>query len=513
MHRSNTIHKTLLRLQTFTHSIATMSTTTQSPGREKVSALIIGSGQAGTPLAVALANAGRRTILIERSNLGGTCVNVGCTPTKTMIASGRIAYLAGRASEYGIFQRAVGEGIAPVAEMERIRERKREIVERWRGGSEKRVAGVEELEVVKGEARFVGKKVVRVVLEGGRQKMEIEAEDIFVNVGERPAESHLPGLGTVDASRVLDSTSVMELDAVPERLIVLGGGYIGMEFGQLFARLKSKVTIVQRGKQLLPREDAEIAQAMYDICTEDGIEVLLNATAIKVSPSSPNGKDILLYYRSSDGSINQVSGSHLLIATGRTPNTDSLNLSATGIETTPRGHIIVSPTLQTSVPNVYALGDCHGGPAFTHVSYDDFRIIRANLIEKSAQAEKASTAQRENQIPYVVYTDPQLGHVGLHEAEARAKFPDKQIKTATMPMGSVARAVETAETRGLMKAVIDGKSGDILGFTCLGIEGGEVMSLVQVAMMGGLPWWRLRDAVFAHPTLAEGLNNLWGYLK
>jgi pyruvate/2-oxoglutarate dehydrogenase complex dihydrolipoamide dehydrogenase (E3) component len=507
MHRSKPIHTTLQRLQVLTHSIKTMS----SAKRESISALVIGSGQSGTPLAVALANAGLRTILIERSKLGGTCVNVGCTPTKTMIASGRIAYLAGRASEYGIFQRAVGEGIVPVAQMERIRQRKREIVERWRGGSEKRVAGVEGLEVIKGEARFVGEKVVRVVVEDGRQAREIEAEEIFVNVGERPADSHLPGLETVDASRVLDSTSVMELDTVPERLIVLGGGYIGMEFGQLFARLKSKVTIVQRGKQLLPREDAEIAQAMHDICAEDGIEVLLNATATKVSPSGPNGKDILLEYRNPDGTVHETCGSHLLIATGRTPNTDSLNLSATSIKTTPRGHIIVSPTLQTSVPHVYALGDCHGGPAFTHVSYDDFRIIRANLMEKVAHT--ASTTQRENQIPYVVYTDPQLGHVGLHEAEARLKFPDKQIKTATMPMGYVARAVETAETRGLMKAVVDVESGAILGFTCFGIEGGEVMSLVQVAMMGGLPWWRLRDAVFAHPTLAEGLNNLWGYLK
>jgi pyruvate/2-oxoglutarate dehydrogenase complex dihydrolipoamide dehydrogenase (E3) component len=479
--------------------------------RESISALIIGSGQAGTPLAVALANTGRRTILIERSHLGGTCVNVGCTPTKTMIASGRTAYLASRASEYGIFQRAVGEGIMPVAQMERIRERKREIVERWRGGSEKRVAGVEGLEVVMGEARFVGENVIRVVMEDGREEREIEAEKIFVNVGERPADSGLPGLQTVDASRVLDSTSVMELDVVPERLIVLGGGYIGMEFGQLFARLGSKVAIVQRGKQLLPREDAEIAQAMHEICTEDNIEVILNATATKVSPSSPNGNDILLEYHSSDCAVHETAGSHLLIATGRTPNTDSLNLSATSIKTTPRGHIIVSTTLQTSVPNVYALGDCHGGPAFTHVSYDDFRIIRANLIDKAART--ASTTQRENQIPYVVYTDPQLGHVGLHEAEARLKFPNKQIKTATMPMGYVARAVETAETRGLMKAVVDGASGEILGFTCFGIEGGEVMSLVQVAMMGGVPWWRLRDAVFAHPTLAEGLNNLWGYLK
>jgi len=483
-----------------------------SAGREVVSAIVIGSGQAGAPLAVALANVGRSTVLVERAHLGGTCVNVGCTPTKTMIASGRVAHLAGRASEYGIFQRAVGEGIVPVAQMARIRERKREIVQRWRSGSERRVAGVKGLEVVRGEASFVEEKVVRIAFPRDKTFFrEIEADEIFVNVGERPAASNLQGLDAVDASRVLDSTSIMELDIVPERLLVLGGGYIGMEFGQLFARLKSKVTIVQRGKQLLPREDAEIAQAVQQICKEDGIEVLLNATATRVSAIGADKKDILLEYRTSDGILHEISGSHLLIATGRTPNTDSLNLPAAGIETTSRGHIVVSLSLQTNVPGVYALGDCHGGPAFTHVSYDDFRIIRTNLIDKNAQP--TSTAQREGQVPYVVYTDPQLGHVGLHEAEAREKFSDKKIQIATMPMSYVARAVETAETRGLMKAVVDGESGAILGFTCLGIEGGEIMSLVQVATMGGLPYWKLRDAVFAHPTLAESLNNLWGYLK
>lgn len=477
-----------------------------------VSAIIIGSGQAGTPLAVALANAGRSTVLIERSNLGGTCVNVGCTPTKTMIASGRVAHLAGRASEYGIFQRAVGEGIVPVAQMERIRERKREIVQRWRSGSERRVAGVNGLQVIRGEASFVGEKVIRIPSPRDETSFrEIEAYEIFINVGERPATSDLQGLNSLDASRVLDSTSIMELDVVPQRLLVLGGGYIGMEFGQLFARLKSKVAIVQRGKQLLPREDAEIAQTMQDICKEDGIDVILNATATKVSATSDNKGDLLLEYRTSDGALHEISGSHLLIATGRTPNTDSLNLSAAGIETNSRGHIIVSPNLQTNVPGVYALGDCHGGPAFTHVSYDDFRIIRTNLIDENVQP--TPTAQRDGLVPYVVYTDPQLGHVGLHEAEAREKFPDRQIKTASMPMSYVARAVETAETRGLMKAVVDRETGAILGFTCLGIEGGEIMSLVQVAMMGELQYWKLRDAVFAHPTLAESLNNLWGYLK
>jgi pyruvate/2-oxoglutarate dehydrogenase complex dihydrolipoamide dehydrogenase (E3) component len=506
MQRNINSHIPVRRLQLLVRSITPMSA-----GREVVSAIVIGSGQAGTPLAVALANAGRSTVLIERANLGGTCVNVGCTPTKTMIASGRVAYLAGRASEYGIFQRAVGEGIVPIAQMERIRERKREIVQKWRSGSERRVAGVENLTVVRGEASFVGEKVVRVEFPHEDYVREIDAEEVFINVGERPATSDLQGLESVDASRVLDSTSIMELDAIPRRLLVLGGGYIGLEFGQLFARLRSKVTIVQRGKQLLPQEDPEIAQAVQGICKEDGIEIVLNATAVKVAATGADNTDILLEYRTTDGALHEASGSHLLIAIGRTPNTDSLNLSAAGVETTSRGHLIVSPSLQTNVPGIYALGDCHGGPAFTHVSYDDFRIIRTNLIDKAVQS--TSTMQRDGQVPYVVYTDPQLGHVGLHEDEARKKFPEKQIKTATMPMAYVARAVETAEARGLMKAVVDGESGAILGFTCLGIEGGEIMSLVQIVMMGGLPYWKLRDAVFAHPTLAESLNNLWGYLK
>jgi pyruvate/2-oxoglutarate dehydrogenase complex dihydrolipoamide dehydrogenase (E3) component len=506
MQRPVTIRTLISRTNNLARSLTTMSA-----GREVVSAIFIGSGQAGTPLAVALANAGRSTVLIERSNLRGTCVNVGCTPTKTMIASGRIAHLAGRASEYGVFQRAVGEGIVPVAQMERIRKRKREIVQKWRSGSEKRVAGVKGLQVIRGVASFVGKKVVKIAFpQHEESSREIEAEEIFINVGERPAKSDLQGLETVDASRVLDSTSIMKLNVLPQRLLVLGGGYIGMEFGQLFARLKIKVTIVQRGKQLLPQEDAEIAQAVQDICKEDGIEVILSATATLVSTTGPDNRDILLEYRTTDGALHETSGSHILIATGRTPNTDPLNLSATSVETTSRDHITVSPDLRTIMPGVYALGDCHGGPAFTHVSYDDFRIIRATLIDTNAQT--ASTAQREGQVPYIVYTDPQLGHVGLHEAEARRKFLQKQIKTAPMPMSYVARAVETAETRGLMKAVVDGESGAILGFTCLGIEGGEIMSLVQVAMMGELPYWRLSDAVFAHPTLAESLNNLWGYL-
>ena len=475
---------------------------------KKFDAVIIGSGQAGTPLASALAGSGRKTALIERSHLGGCCVNEGCTPTKTMIASGRVAYLAKRSSQdYGVWQGTKGEAIQPAVDMEKVRQRKRDIVDRFRGGSERRLKAVNNLEVIVGEASFSDAKSLSVKLAGG-DEVNVEAETFFINTGERPARPHLPISDSVDRLRILDSTSIQELAEVPEHLIVLGGGVIGMEFGQLFRRLGSEVTIVQRAKQLLPREDAEVADAVAQICEEDGIRVALNTTASSIDVGKDD-KSIVLSIKSASGEDGTVEGSHILLAAGRTPNTDMLNLSNAGVDINKRGHITVSPTLQTSKPHIYALGDVHGGPAFTHISYDDMRIIRANFINQRPNA--LTTENR--QIPYVVYMDPQLAHIGLHEAEARAANPGKLIQTATMPMSYVARALETDETRGLMKAVIDADSKQILGFTILGLEGGEVMSVVQMAMLGKLPYTALQDAVFAHPTLAESLNNLWGYLK
>ncbi|KAK3068753.1 hypothetical protein LTR53_013416, partial [Teratosphaeriaceae sp. CCFEE 6253] len=497
--------------------------------------IVIGSGQAGTPLATALAQSGRKTALVERSHIGGCCVNEGCTPTKTMIASGRVAYLAGRAGDYGVWQSSRtptyaalrghpdgttgpfhgAEKVAPVIDMVKVRQRKHDIVERFRGGSEARLKTIEGLEVVMGDAVFTAPNTLAVTSADGG-KLSLEAEAFFINTGERPLRPHLDGLEDILAgehsARVLDSTSIQELGEVPKKLVVLGGGYIGLEFGQLFRGLGSQVTVVQRAAQLAPREDAEVAAELRKICEEDGMEILTNAQA-KSLHSEPSGTHplVLTCAITSDGSTTekQVAGSHILLAIGRTPNTDTLGLPAAGVAVNDRGHITVNPTLQTSAPHIYALGDCHGGPAFTHTAYDDFRLLRANLID-AAEPQLSTTGRM---LPYVMYTDPQLGHIGLHEHEARRAFPDRRIQTATMPMSRVARALETAETRGLMKAVVDGDSGEILGFTCLGIEGGEVMSLVQVAMMGGLPYTRSREAVFAHPTLAESLNNLWGYLK
>ncbi|KAH6671563.1 hypothetical protein F5X68DRAFT_247287 [Plectosphaerella plurivora] len=470
--------------------------------------IVIGSGQSGTPLATAFAKAGKRTAMVERAHIGGTCINEGCTPTKTMIASGRAAYMTRRAGDYGV---KLPGSIS--VDMAAVRRRKRDIVESWSSGGEEKLrkAGVE---VIKGTGRFTGPKEIEVVLSEGGEVKTLTAESIVINTGEKPARPDLPGLDGIDAARVLNSTSVMELGEVPAHLVCVGGGYISLEFGQLFRRLGAEVTVVQRGKQLLPREDDDVAGEMLKIAREDGITVYLSSTVKAVAAGGKGGVDVSI--TTGSGEVAVVAASHVLLAAGRTPNTDELNLGAAGIETTSRGHIKVDEALKTSAADVYAIGDVHGGPAFTHISYDDFRILRANLLPAAVPATTpamtttgASFSRRAT--PYVVYTDPQLGHIGLHAKEAASG--GRKVKTATMPMGYVARAIETAEMRGLMKATVDAETGEILGFTCLGIEGGEIMAVVQTAMMGGLKWWDLEAAVWAHPSLAESLNNLWAYLE
>ena len=302
-----------------------------------------------------------------------------------------------------------------------------------------------------------------------------------------------------DSTRVpfLDNISIMELGAVPDHLLVLGGGYVGLEFGQLFRRFGSDVTIIQGANQLVTHEDPDVAEEVKKILSRDGIEIVLNAKATRVDQS---GGEIRLQILSG-GDSKTLTGSHLLVATGRTPNSDTLNLAAAGVGTDQRGFIKVNDRLETTAEGIYALGDIKGGPAFTHIAYDDFRIIRANLIEKKS----ASTKGR--QVPYCLFTDPQLGRVGLTESEARAQ--GRRIRVAKLPMTSVARALEVDETRGFMKAVVDAESNQILGAAILGIEGGEVMSVLETAMMGNLPYTALRDATYAHPTLTESLNNLF----
>ena len=450
-------------------------------------AIVIGSGQGGTPLCTALAEAGLRTALIERRHVGGTCVNEGCTPTKTMVASGRVAYLARRGPDYGIHTGDIR------VDMERVRQRKREIVDSFRNGSQKRIEKTANLDLIFGEANFTGPKSVLVRLRDGGQRT-LTGENIFINAGARPSVPALDGLKDVP---FLDSTSIMELDSVPEHLIVLGGGYVGLEFGQMFRRFGSRVTIVHMHAQVLPYEDTDVAREIEKILTEDGIDLLLDSRALKVSR---DGKNIELQIETKQG-VRAVKGSHLLVATGRTPNTDSLNIQAAAIETDARGYIKTNAQLETNVTGVYALGDIKGGPAFTHISYDDYRIIRSNVL----QGGHASIAGRL--IPYTVFIDPQLGRVGLTETEAQSNGMD--IEIAKMPMSRVARALEVDETRGFMKAVIDARTKQILGAAVLGIEGGELMSMIEIAMMGHVPYPALRDGIFAHPTLAESLNNLF----
>ena len=446
---------------------------------ERLDAIILGTGQGGKPLAVALAKAGKKTAVLESKQVGGTCINYGCTPTKTMIASARAAYLARRGGDYGVNNSGVS------VDMGRVRERKRAIVESFRSRNEKRLESEENVELIRGEGRFTGPKSISV---NGRA---LEAEWIFIDTGLRNAVPPIEGIKDVP---LLDNESIMELGELPEHLLVIGGGYIGLEFSQMFRRFGSRVTLIHRGKQLLDAEDADIAEEIRKILTEDGVEVLLNATTTRASGN------VELQVKMPDGA-REVKGSHLLVATGRVPNTDALNLDAAGIKVDKRGYVRVNEFLQTNVEGVYALGDVNGGPAFTHISYDDYRIVKSNLLDGKRRT------TRDRFVPYTLFLDPQLGRVGMTEAEARRR--KKNIRVAKMPMTWVARALETDETRGFMKIVVDAKTERILGAAVLGIEGGETMSAIEIAMMGGLKYTALQDATLAHPTLAEALNNVF----
>ena len=416
-----------------------------------------------------------------------------------MVASAKIAYHARRQAEYGVSSPS-GGGVT--VDMSIVRKRKRDIVDSFRGGSEGRLEKAENVSVVRGKAKFVGSKEVQVHLPSGEVE-KLKAEWIFVNVGCRPAPLDIPG---VDAVEVLDSTSVMELDVVPEHLVVIGGGYVGLEFAQMFRRFGSRVTVVQRAGQLLGREDADIADEVRKVLEEDGVEVLLNSKA-EIVESKDHGGGIKLLIKTAERE-REIQCSHLLAAAGRVPNTDDLGLERTGVEVGKGGFIKVNGKLETSVKGVYALGDVKGGPAFTHISYDDFRILKHNLLSPQAKQLLTTTSRL---VPYTVFIDPQLGRIGLTETEARHQ--NIHIRVAKMPMAWVARALEMDESRGLMKVIVEADGDQILGCAVLGVEGGEVMSMLQIAMMGRLPWWRLRDGVFAHPLLAEGLNNLFAGLE
>ena len=454
---------------------------------EAYDAIVIGSGQGGTPLSIALAKAGLKTALVERNHIGGSCVNVGCTPTKTMVASARVAYLSRRSEDYG-----VDSGPVTVS-MSAVRRRKQKIVESFRDGGLKNIEKTQGIDLLKGEARFNGPKSLEVILSEGGMR-QVTAEKIFINTGARPAEPAVPGLDTV---ATLDSSSIMELESLPEHLLVMGGGYVGLEFGQMFRRFGSQVTIVHRGDHLLSHEDPDVTDEVAKILEEDGIKVLLNSEAVRTQGDDTS---VSLTVKTKE-SETILEGSHLLVAVGRRPNTDRLHLQSAGVETDEHGFIKVNDRLETNLAGVYALGDVKGGPAFTHISYDDFRVLRKNLLEGGHATTKGRL------VPYTVFIDPQLGRIGITETEARDQGLNTSI--AKLPMSQVARAIEMSETRGFMKAVVDVETKQILGCAVLGIEGGELMAMFEIAMMAHLPYSVLRDAIFAHPTLAESLNNLF----
>ena len=456
---------------------------------EHFDAIVIGTGQGGKPLAVALAKAGWKTAILERADLvGGTCVTVGCTPTKTMVGSARVAHLVRRAADYGV-------NVGAVAVDQRVvRKRKRDIVEMFSGGSRRGLEKLEHNTLIMGEGRFTGPRELEVTMNDGSGTRHIGAEKIFINAGARPRIPPIPGLQDVS---YLDSTSIMELDQVPRHLVVLGGGYVGLEFGQMFRRFGSDVTIVERSDRLMGREDPDVAEKVTEILREDGLDIRLSTSVERIDGDE---RSIRVGVRAAAGE-ETIEGSHLLVATGRMPTTETLNLEAAGVTVDERGFIPVNERLETNVPGIWALGDITGGPAFTHIAYDDFRILRDNLLHDG----QATTVGRL--VPYCVFIDPELGRVGVSEEEAKARGLNYQV--VSMPMTHVARALEVDETRGFMKAVIDADSKQILGCAILGIAGGEIMSQLQIAMMGNVPATELREAVFAHPTLSEALNNLF----
>lgn len=448
-------------------------------------AIVVGTGQAGKPLAKSLAQKGLRTAIVERDEkVGGSCVVFGCTPTKTMVASARVAHLVARASDYGVDTGSVS------VDLSRVRERKRAIVDLFSSGGRKGLERQENVDLIFGEARFSGPRTMLV-----GEELELTADKIFLNTGTRPAVPSVPGLSDVP---FLTSRSIMELADVPEHLLVVGGGYIGVEFGQMFRRFGARVTIVQRADQLLPREDDDVAAAVLEIFREDGIDVRLSSTLKRLARDGEGRTTATI--ATPDGE-QPLEVSEILIAAGRSPNSDRLNLETAGVDVDERGFIPVNERLETNVDGIWALGDIVGGPAFTHISYDDYRIVEANVL----RGENRTTTGRL--VPYTVFMDPELGRVGLTEREARERGIDHAV--AKVPMTHVARALETDETRGFMKAVVAPESGEILGCAILGVAGGEIMSVLQVAMMGDVPYTAIRDGVFAHPTFAESLNTLF----
>lgn len=451
-------------------------------------AIVIGSGQAGTPLAKKLAEAGMQTAIIEKRLIGGTCINDGCTPTKAMIASARMTHLARKSDELGI-------NIASVkVDFKKIKQRKDEIVKQFRGGAEKGLKAAKGLDILLGEAKFTGEKEITITDSKGKQEV-ISADLIFINTGVKTA---IPDIDGLKETSYLTSTTILDLEEIPEHLVVIGGNYIGLEFGQMFSRFGSKVTIIEKSSSIIAREDEDISKALTEILNEEQIDIVTNAEVKRITQEK---KDKIIIEVKSGKNTTQIKASHVLVAVGRIPQTENLGLSLCGVKTDEKGHVLVNKKLETNIKGIYALGDVKGGPAFTHIAYNDYTIVYRNLIKKT----NLSTANRP--VPYCMFTDPQLGRIGLSEKEAKEQ--KLNYKVAVLPMTSVARGIETNETQGLMKAIVDVKTKKILGAAILASEGGEIMSVLQMAMEGGITYEEIRYGIFAHPTYSESLNNLF----
>ncbi|HEY9215167.1 MAG TPA: FAD-containing oxidoreductase [Ancylobacter sp.] len=450
-------------------------------------AIIVGAGQAGPSLAVKLGAAGRKVAIIERHLVGGTCVNTGCTPTKAMVASAYAAHLARRSGEYGV------DLNGPVAvDMARVSARANAIAARSRGNNETWLEGAENVTLLRGHARFEGPDTLRVGDE------VLTAPQIFLNVGGRAVVPDFPGVETID---YLTNSTILQLDHLPERLIVIGGSYIGLEFAQMFRRFGSEVVVVEKGPRIVSREDSEISAALQQILEEDGVRFRLDAECISFAQ---HGIELAAHVTCEAGAPDER-GSHVLLAVGRRPNTDDLGLEAAGIATDAHGYIVVDDELRTSVAGVWALGDCNGRGAFTHTSYNDYEIVAANLLD-------GDTRRLSDRFPvYALYTDPPLGRVGMSETQARAA--GRPYKVAMRPMARVGRAIEKGETKGLMKVIADVETDAILGAAILGVGGDEAVHGLLYAMQGKVSADTIRRTTPIHPTVAEFFPTLMGELK
>lgn len=451
-------------------------------------AIIIGAGQSGVPLAKKLAQAGWKTALIEKRWVGGTCINDGCTPTKTLVASARLAHQASRAQTLGI---DIGSFQLNFKE---VMKRAAGVVQQFRAGGVSGIEKTENLSLLYGDARFTANHSLTVKGRDG-QSEDYSAGYIFIDTGATPVIPDTPGLQEIT---YLTSTTILELRDLPEDLLIVGGGYIALEYGQMFRRFGSRVTILERSDRLMPREDDDVCEALTDIFDEEGIDVRIHTSVVKYEQLPGNDIQVTVKTKEEESTIRC---SHVLLATGRKPQTEFLGLEQTDIQTDEHGHILVDDYLQTHASNVYALGDVKGGAAFTHVSYNDFVIVAKNILEGGKESIKG------RQIPYCMFTDPQLGRVGISEMEAKENNLD--ILVAKIPMANVARAIENSETKGFMKAIVDKQSRQILGVSILGEQGGETMTILQLAMAAGITSTTLADMMFAHPLYAESINNLF----